>query len=416
MISKTERLYIRDLAKKNLEISQLPVMQERKELWMKHNACCAQRPVIYTDVQCLHELLPPLKCTDPFARQLETQLMTNIIQHEYVDCDMVIPDRVRIPWQIDINEFGIKGNKHYAEDAEGRRIGFAIDYPIKDLRQDMHLLKPAKCSVDRKATKQYIERAQDILGDILPVEVVNRDIIWFPGLTGKIVSFMSMESMLLSIYDEPDLMKSLMEYITNNTIEVMQWFEKEGLLTFNNGNDYAGSGSLGFSDELPDKDYKPGMNPRLKDIWINTNSQETVGISPAMFKEFFYPYYYRIAQLGGLVYYGCCEPVHNIWKDCIENLPNLRKVSISKWCDEDIMGEALKDKRIIYCRKPDPNYIGVGKELDKEEFSKHILNTLKAAKGCEIEFSFRDIYTLCGNNYKLGEAVRIVRQLIDKFY
>ena len=145
------------------------------------------------------------------------------------------------------------------------------------------------------------------------------------------------------------------------------------------------------------------------------NSQETVGISPQMFREFIYPYYRELAQEFGLVYYGCCEPVHDIWDDCISRLPNLRKVSVSAWCDEKAMGERLGGSGVIYSRKPRPNYIGVG-VLDEAAFADHILQTLRSAKGCQLEILFRDIYSLDGDVSKPGRAVSIVRKLIDTYW
>ena len=80
------------------------------------------------------------------------------------------------------------------------------------------------------------------------------------------------------------------------------------------------------------------------------------------------------------------------------------------------MGEALRGSRTIFHRKPSPNFIGVGKELDEEAFAGHIRRTLEAARGCNLEFSFRDIYTLGGDRGKPRRAVQIVRQLIDKHW
>ena len=62
---------------------------------------------------------------------------------------------------------------------------------------------------------------------------------------------------------------------------------------------------------------------------------------------------------------------------------------------------------MIYSRKPSPNFIGVG-NFDELAFTEQITKTLKAAKDCTVEFSFRDIYTLNGDIKKPGKAVKIV--------
>lgn len=80
------------------------------------------------------------------------------------------------------------------------------------------------------------------------------------------------------------------------------------------------------------------------------------------------------------------------------------------------MGEALKGSRVIYSRKPSPNFIGVGATLDEKAFRAHIRKTLAAAQGCHMEFIFRDVYTLSGDTSKPGRAVQITRELIEEMW
>ena len=91
-------------------------------------------------------------------------------------------------------------------------------------------------------------------------------------------------------------------------------------------------------------------------------------------------------------------------------------MSISPWCDEEFMGERLQGSDIIYHRKPSYIYLGVGSELDVDAFIKDMIKTLKAAKGCKLEFAFRCIYTLTGNREKPRQAIKILRNLIDEYW
>ena len=79
------------------------------------------------------------------------------------------------------------------------------------------------------------------------------------------------------------------------------------------------------------------------------------------------------------------------------------------------MGEALRGRPVLYSRKPDPTLVGVG-AFSPEAFAAHILKTLQSARGCSLEFIFRDIYTLCNDPTRAGRAVKIVRELIDKHW
>ncbi|MGQ9890027.1 MAG: hypothetical protein ACUVSX_16300, partial [Aggregatilineales bacterium] len=43
----------------------------------------------------------------------------------------------------------------------------------------------------------------------------------------------------------------------------------------------------------------------------------------------------------------------------------MKKVSISRWCDQNFMGEALRGTQIVFSRKPDPNFLSVNATKDK---------------------------------------------------
>jgi hypothetical protein len=116
----------------------------------------------------------------------------------------------------------------------------------------------------------------------------------------------------------------------------------------------------------------------------------------------------------GLVYYGCCEPAHPFWEDICQ-MPHLKKVSISRWCDQRFMGEALQGTEIVFSRKPDPNYLSVDEKLDEEAWAGHIRESLEATRGVFVEFIIRDVYTVHGNVENAHRAVEVARGEIDKF-
>ena len=135
-----------------------------------------------------------------------------------------------------------------------------------------------------------------------------------------------------------------------------------------------------------------------------------------MYNEFFFPYYKKISERFGLFSYGCCEGVSSIWENSVSEYKNLRKVSISPWCNEEYIGDKLRGTNIIYHRKPFPNYLSVDVEFDEKKFSAHIEKTLKAARGCFFELSYRDVYSLQGDLYRGRKVVKVIRDCIDKFW
>lgn len=417
-ITAKERSYLRELAKKQAEYAALPVMEERKALWYAHNELRGERPLIVMELDTFEpDMLPELKCTTPEAAWIERSLLRHLINYEAIGDDKVIPDFFVVPWQIYIDEFGVEIPREHADDGRGRDIGYRWKHPLKSLKEDFKILKPAAFSVDRERTYAIRDFANEVLGDILPVKVENHSFHWHAAPSAKVVSLMGLERMMLSLVDEPEEMHALYAYLRDNILAFAKWQEQEKLLTLNNGNHYTGAGSYGFTHQLPcSEEYARTQTITTHDLWFNINSQETVGISPRMYKNFIFPYYRDLCAEFGQVYYGCCEPVHEIWDCCVSQYPNLRKVSISAWCNEEFMGAALRGSQVIYSRKPSPNYIGVGKDLDTDAFSAHIRKTLLAAKDCHLEIIFRDIYTLSGDLSKPGRAVAITRRLIDELW
>lgn len=415
-IERWERDYLRDLAKKQLEYANLPLTAEREQLWYAHNQLQGDRPVIVMEMNSFeNEMLPEAKCKTPEAVQIEKAILRWIVNHELIGDDKVVPPYYSIGWRIQFQELGMNIHYRHALDSRGRNLGYVAESVINDLPQDMAKLNRSVYSVDREGTIAWKSFVEDLIGDILPVKITNDIFGWSMSPSIRVVRLLGLEKMMYAMIDHPDALHSLYRFLVDDILEFVEWQEAEGLLELNNGNDYVGAGSYGFTTELPTQQCRETGVVRPADLWLNLNSQETVGISPSMYGEFIYPYYEELASRFGLVYYGCCEPVHDIWINYLSRLPHIRKVSVSPWCDEAFMGEALRGSDVIYSRKPFPNYIGLGK-LDEQAFADHISKTLQCAKGCHLEFIFRDVYTLDGDPTKPGRAVKIVRGLVDKLW
>jgi hypothetical protein len=277
------------------------------------------------------------------------------------------------------------------------------------------LLKPATFAVDRESTRARQEFLQELFGDTLKVEIRGTTrFIAGPMLTHRIVTLMGMEAFFIAMYDCPDEMHQLMAYLRDNALRGVRWAEAEGLLRVNNGNQDSFGSSYNFTTRLPAPGYKGGP-ARLCDMWGCSNSQETVGVSKEMFHEFCFPYFKAVCEPYGLLYYGCCEPVHGFWDD-IRQLPHLKKVSISRWCDQKFMGDRLRGTEIVYSRKPDPNFLSVDVSLNEEAWAAHIRETIEATRGVSLEFIVRDVYTVHGNLNNPKRAVEIARREIDRHF
>lgn len=412
-ISTNEREYLRELAKEYLEIANLDSNKKNEKHWYDHNELNTKEPIVIIESQSFESsFMPQLICENDLAKEIEKEFSYWISDHKYICDDKVVPDFYTLNLELSYNEFGLDLGYKFVEATDGSKLGYSQTHPIESIDEDFHLIKPPTYEYNSAKTDSKKEIIEEIIGDILPVVVKNRYLNWFTAPSSKVESLMGLENMLVEMATNEEGIHKLYRLVTDRMHIYMEWLKKEGILYLNNGNDYAGSGSYGFTTQLPTAKFNGKTS--TKDMWGNLNSQETLNISPRMFENIVFPYYKELAEKFGLVYFGCCEPVHTIWENCLSKIENLRKVSISPWCDEAYMGNALKDSKVIYCRKPSPNFLGITKEFDEGAFAEHIKQTLVAAKDCHIEFSFRDIYNLNGNIEKVKKAVNITKEQIQR--
>lgn len=415
-ITNKDKGIIRDLAKKQYEYSQLEVMKQRANEWLLHNTFKGERPMIHLELWTFEQEIIPqlLKCESIDGRNIESSIYRNFLNYEMFNDDMIVPDYYGIGWNTYFTLFNTPITSEHASGANGNSLGHQFNYVIKDLEEDFPKLKKTVFGVNKEQTIRRKNYFEELLGDILPVKLTMRALSSVP--TQDIVHLMGMENMFVSMYDCPDTFHAFINHITEDYLSYFKFLEDENLIMPTVGREGLDQGSLCYTDELPGYDIYSTRKFTTKDVWGFMDSQETVGISPAMYEEFIFPYYKKVAKQYGLLSYGCCEPVDPIWDNCLSKLDNLRKISISPWCNEEFMADKLRGKKIIYHRKPSPNYLGVGKNLDETAFKAHIVKTLKVARGCKLEITQRDVYTLDGNINKAKRYVEIIRQAIEEYW
>jgi hypothetical protein len=415
-----EKLYLRELAKRQAEIAALPVMQERVKLQTaKNDAVPGVPPVFIIETWTFDRDFMPasiFKCTSDYGRRLEGGFLRNIRHHELLDDDHVCPDTLDVGWHVWCNEFGIDISVDHVNDAEGVSTGYHFNCPITDLSQGFDMIKPAEFGMNRESTLEEKAFLEETFGDILPV-VLRSGTYGNNYLTYNLMRLMSMETFFLAMYDAPENLHAIMALLRDNSLRMSRWAEAEGLLVLNNGNQQSCGSCYNYTTLLPKGESIPGQ-VKLSDMWSGMNSQETVGVSPELFHEFCFPYYRDLAAQFGFVYWGCCEPADPIWETSLRHLPHLKAVSISRWADQRYMADMLEGTGIVFSRKPNPNLLSVDVNLDEEAWTAEIRETLQivAGRGIPLELVVRDVYTMHGNLGKARRAVEIARREIAKVF
>lgn len=410
VISAKDREILREVANKQYELSQAEKNLKRIEEWYAHNSLKGERPMIHLEMWTFaQEILPQrLRCEGEFAREVETNLYCNFLNQELFDDDRVTPDHYPLAYDTWFTLFNINIQKHEAEGSVGHQFVSVVE----DLEDDYDKLQESTFGADVDATLAKKAAIEEAIGDILPVQLKMDCLYSVP--TQMLVHFMKMENMMYNIYDYPELFKEMMGRIADDTLKYYRFREEKRLILPTVAGEGLGQGTWCYNHELPGIEEAAKRPFTTKDVWGFMDSQETVGLSPGMFEEFIFPCYEKIANQYGLLSYGCCEPVDPIWDSCISKLKNLRKVSISPWCNEEFMGERLQGSNIIFHRKPSPNYLGVGANLDEDAVRASIQKTLNAAKGCKLEITQRDVYTINNDIAKAKRYVDIIKEEIEK--
>jgi hypothetical protein len=281
------------------------------------------------------------------------------------------------------------------------------DAPLKDL-SDLSKLRFQKIVVDRPATDRLVALARDTFGDLLPPRL-RASWYWTLGLTGELIKLRGLGQFMMDLCDDPDGLRRLMAFLRDGTMDMVSFLEKNGLYTLNNEGDYVGSGGFGWTAQLPAKDY--AGRARAKDLWCLSESQETVAVSPRMFEEFVFQYQKPLLERFGLVCYGCCEPVHERWPT-IKQIRNLRRVSVSPWCDRQKMAEYLED-RYVYSLKPAPSLLAA-ERFDEVAVRRDVRDALAKARGCHLELIMKDNNTIRHEPQRVVRWVQITREEIER--
>ncbi len=415
MTSLSDRERLRALAGQYTEVVTSDGMNRRRETWRLSNELKERTVpfVIEDNGSFFQDLFPDLQCEGESERGFERQLLRTIINVELIDDDRVFTPFFSVGWHIGRPSICPDLKIHSVPDVTGKNLGYETNMPLADLESGLDKLQRGPFTIDRKATYKRKEAAEAIFGDLLPIEIVCHGTLSAgSSMAQKAVTLMGMERFYLAMLDQPENVHRFFDFVVTEGEDYLKWLDDEGLITPNHTEYVCGSGSYAYCDELPRREIGEGEAYHPVDCWGFVEAQEAVGISNDMYAEFIFPYQYRVGHQYGLLYYGCCEPVHILWPT-IKKFKNLRKMTISPWCDQRFMADAV-GKNYVLSRKPHPLKL-CSEIFDPVEFEEHIQETLDIAKDNFVELVFRDTCPLNGGmKDRVSEACSIVRSLIDR--
>ena len=406
-LSPKERSYIRDLATRVAEIAAHPYNAERREMWYRHNGLERVKPMVLVFPEgSWPELLPDSRLTieDPVWRQHEFYLLHVIYRWEHLRDDNVIEPYMEIPSTRSVSGWGLTAKQTHSTTKRG---AWKYD-PVLREESDFEKMTPPVFSVDLERKRQLWEDAEETVGDILQVRR-KRGVFVNLSLVNMLCYWRGLEQVMTDMIERPEWLHRVFTFMMENTQRLLDELEASGELELNNSNDYAGSGGVSYTRELPAKDFTGTV--RLKDMWGFAESQEYTLVSPAMYDDFGIRYQAPLLERCGMSCYGCCEGMNDKLDLIVRKVPRLRRLSISPWTDVRIAAEKLGDK-VIYSWKPDPTI--VTNPYDPERMRAYLRDAVEATKGCVFEMVLKDTHTCNSQPQRMTEWVEIAKQVAEE--
>jgi hypothetical protein len=349
------------------------------------------------------EVMGDVRCTcDPALHALEWSLRYRIRMAEFLCDDTPWTPTIDIGWRVAHSGWGVEIPQHHGAD----RGSFVWEPPLRDLSTDLAKLRHRTWSVDRAGSQADLAIAQELIGDVLTVQRRHQG-FWTTGLTIDVISLVGLQELMTLMYDDPDGLHALMAWMRDDYAQMMDWYEREGLLTPNHDCSFGiGSGAYGPTAGLP-----TASPATFATRWGFAESQETVGVSPKLFQMFILPYQIPLMRRFGLVYYGCCEGVERRLQMILDAVPHLRVVSMAPWADQEAMAR-ISDGRLVLARKPNPTL--VCGEFRENQIRADIATTMQLAGHRPLCFVLKDTHTVQHEPWRLQRWVELAREEIDK--
>lgn len=408
-VSSRDQNVLRELGKQVAEIAALPEQQDTIALWKALNGLRPMRPMVMIDQIPWHEMEVgdelALQCEDEFCQAIETGLRRTRYAWRHMRADMVVEPVVEIPKVIHGEGFGVEVQERIAvTDPRNDVVGHAYSDQMKT-NEDMRRIRDPEVWLDERATADAEEKAHDILDGILTVRMQGRFPVFAPW--DIIACWRSPEHALMDLVERPEFTHRLVARLTEVHLSLLDQLEQQGLL---------GCGQRlihctgAYTDELPAPGFDPAR-PRARDLWTYGMAQVFSAVSPAMHEEFWLAYAARWFSRFGLGYYGCCEPLH-AKVDIIRKVPNVRKISMSPWVDQE-QGAARIGRDFVFSRKPSPALLA-GDVWDPERVEQDLRATVRicAQHGCPLELILKDISTVRYQPQRLWQWAEIARRVV----
>lgn len=404
---------LRGLTRELLEAASDEVNVKRKELHKAVVDLHMIRPVILIDELPWNELnqmgeLTPL-CTDPYLRQVESHIRQTLYRWRHFPADMVIPPFLSVGKVIHSTGIGL--------DLKEETISTDVNNHIKshkfidqmDDESCLELLHNEVITYDKEESERRYQLLTNMVGDIMPVKLTGSRWV-FDTLWDDVAQLHGVENTLIDLLIRPEYMHEIAEKLTSIFLDKVRQYEELNLFE---GYQDTVHCTTAYTDDLPSKNFD-GEHFKAKDVWGRGAAQVFSSASPAQRDEFDITYMRRAMEPFGLVYYGCCEPLHN-QIDIVSKLPNLRKISVTPWANYDIAAECI-NKQYVMAAKANPAALAIA-NMDEALLRKEITHIFDACyrNGVAFDLVLKDVSSVAYHPENLLKWEKIAMDIANNY-
>lgn len=414
VLSQADKDMLRRLGEEKKEFADMDAASDKAALWTAMNDLESKRPMVWINEIPWHEMNVngelTLSCAHPWARNLERDLRREIYQRKHMPGDMIVSDYIECQKVFSTTDFGIVEETETAHtDAENDIYSRHFKIQISE-EEDVEKIKMPEIHFMQKATEYNYNAMRDLFDGIIEVKPTGQKHIWYTPWD-FLIRWWGIEEAMMDLLVRPEMVHNAYERMVDAWMVELNQFDEQNLLSLDCNNTRIGSGGYGYTSELPGEDYDPAhVHPR--NMWGCANAQILSSVSPKMHWEFAIEHDLRWLARFGLTYYGCCEPLDGKI-DLMRKIPNLRKISVSPWCDtEKITGQVGGD--YVLSRKPNPA-IFAESSFDEREAEKQLTDFLGSAGGGHVEIIMKDISTVGYHPENLWKWEKIAMRVAEKY-
>lgn len=400
---------LRNLAGRLSEIAALPVQKQKRALWTSNNDLKPVRPLVLMDQLPWHELAGSdemaLQCADPFLRSVEQSIRELLYRWAHFPCDMVVENRLDVPKTVRNLDYGIHILEEIrSSDPQNDIVSHKYEDQLQT-REALEALREDAVEADAALDQRHLDQLNDILRGILPIRLSGVQI--HAGVWDRIAQMRPAEHILWDLADDPELIEATVKKFVQLTLSTVDQCEKLGLL--DPALQYVHCTGA-YTDDLPGDSFI-GEKASAKDCWAFGMAQLFATVSPAMHDEYEIELVRPLYERFGLMYYGCCEPLHDRIH-LIRKIKNVRKISVSPWANIDVAAEQIGGDYVFSC-KINPAFIANGfeREAIADQFSRALTATRR--NGTPAEFILKDVSTVGSHLERLDMWAALAARMVD---